>query len=347
MVRLTDIVAWQRANKPENTKEPAGFDARPLAQAALLLLAVAGAVASLAQNYPSKPVRYVVPTSAGSGSDTVARLVAGGLSTGLGQQVVVDNRSGASGAIAAEQVAKSAPDGYLVLQVNAGQAIASALSSKLPYDLLRDFAAVTQLVTSPNVVVAHPSLPAKSIRELVRLAKSKPGAVSFGSAGTRTPSYSGGALFGAMAGVDMLHVPYRGGGEALTAVLAGETQLMFGPVASTLPHIRRGGLRLLAVTAAKRVPLLPDTPTVAEAGYPEYEVGNWYGMLLPANAARSTVVTLRKAALAALGNADIARRLTDLGYVAVGDQPEDFAAYIKADIEKLKKSFRAMRVTVE
>ena len=302
---------------------------------------------ALAQTYPSKPVRYIVSTSAGSGADTVARLIAGGLSASLGQQVVVENRTGASGAIAAEQVAKAAPDGYTVLQVSATHAVASALSNKQPFDLLRDFAAVTQLATAPNVVVAHPSLPAKSIRELVKLAKSRPGAVSFGSAGTGALSYSAGALFGSMAGVDMLHVPYRGGGEALTAVLSGETQLMFGPVASTLPHIGRGGLRLLAVTSAKRMPLLPDTPTVAEAGYPEYEVGNWYGILLPVNAARATGVTLRNAALAALGNADTARRLSDLGYVVVGDQPEDFAAYIKSDIEKLRKSFRAMRVTID
>ena len=194
---------------------------------------------------------------------------------------------------------------------------------------------MTQLAYSPNVVVAHPSLPAKSIRELVKLAKSRPGAVSFGSAGTSTPSFSAGAMFGAVAGIDMLHVPYRGGGEALTAVLSGETQLMFGPLASTMSHIRRGGLRLLAVTSAKRVPALPDVPTVAEAGYPEYAAGNWYGMLL------------RNAALAALGNADIARRLTDLGYVVVGDQPEEFAAHIKADIEKLKNSFRVLKVTID
>ena len=317
-----------------------------VARLALTVSAVA-ALVSYAQPYPAKPLRYIVSTSAGSGADVIARLVAGGMSTALGQQVVVENRSGASGAIAAEQVARAAPDGYLILQVSAAHAVASALSDKLAYDLLRDFAAVVQLANSPNVVVAHPSLPAKSIHELARLAKAKPGAVSYGSAGTGTPSYSAGALFGAMAGVNMLHVPYRGGGEALTAVLTGETQLMFGPVASTLPHIRRGGLRLLAVTAAKRVPLLPDTPTVAEAGYPDYEAGNWYGMLLPAKSSTAIVTTLRNAALAALGNPDIARRLTDLGYVVVGDQPEAFAAYMKADIEKLRKSFRALRVTVD
>ncbi len=330
-----------------NCLVPVAFTCVMPARAALVLLSVAGATASLAQGYPSKPVRYVVPTSAGSGSDTIARIVAGGMSASLGQQVVVENRSGASGVIAAEQVARAEPDGYLVMHVSGAQTVTSALSGKLSYDLLRDFTPVTQLAYSPNVVVAHPSLPAKSIPDLVRLAKSRPGAVSFGSAGTSTPSFSAGAMFGAVSGIDMLHVPYRGGGEALIAVLTGETQLMFGPLASTLPHIRRGGLRLLAVTSAKRVPVLPDVPTVAEAGFAGYEAGNWYGMLLPANAARATVTTLRNAALAALGNADIARRLAGLGYVVVGDQPEELAAHIKADIEKLRKLFRALKVSID
>ncbi len=300
-----------------------------------------------AQTYPAKPLRYLISTSAGSGADLIGRLIGGGMTTVLGQQVVVENRSGASGAIAAEQVAKAPPDGYLILQVSAAHAVAAALSNKLPYDLLRDFAPVTLLANSPNAVVAHPSLPVKSIAELVKLTKAKPGAVSFGSAGTGTPSYSAGALFGATAGVNMLHVPYRGGGEALTAVLTGETQLMFGPIASTLPHIKRGGLRLLALTSAKRVALLPDTPTVAEAGFPNYEAGNWYGMVVPLKTPRGIITALRNAGLAALGNADIARRLTDLGYVAVGDQPEEFAAHMKNDIENLTRSFRALGVSID
>ncbi len=265
----------------------------------------------------------------------------------LGQQVVVENRTGASGAIGSEYVAKSAPDGYTILQVSATHAVAAALSNKLPYDLIHDFAPVTQIANAPNAVVAHPSLPVKSIAELVKLAKARPGAVSFGSAGAGAPSYSAGALFAAMADVNLLHVPYRGGGEALTAVLSGETQLMFGPIASTLPHIRRGGLRLLALTSAKRIPLLPDTPTIAEAGYPKYEASNWYGIAVPLKTPRIIITTLRNAALTAIGNAEIRRRLTDLGYVTVGDQPEQFAAHIKNDIENLTKSFRAIGVKID
>jgi tripartite-type tricarboxylate transporter receptor subunit TctC len=315
--------------------------------ATLAAIAACMPVVAAAQNFPSKPVRYIVSTSAGSGADVIARIVGNGMSAALGQQLVVENRSGASGAIAAEQVAKAPPDGYLILQVSAAHAVAAALSSKLPYDLLRDFAPVTLLANSPNAVVAHPSLPVKSVTDLVKLAKSRPGAISFGSAGTGTPSYSAGALFGSVAGVNMLHVPYRGGGEALTAVLTGETQLMFGPIASTLPHIKRGGLRLLALTSAQRVPLLPDTPTVAEAGFPKYEAGNWYGMAVPLKTPRSVIATLRNAGLAALGSADIARRLTDLGYVAVGNQPEEFAAHMKTDIENLTRSFRALGVSID
>ena len=311
------------------------------------------AIASLApgiaysQAYPAKPIRFIVSTSAGSGADVIGRLVGGGMTKILGQQVVVENRTGASGAIGSEYVAKSPPDGYTNLQVSATHAVAVALSSKLPYDLQRDFAPVTQLASAPNAVVAHPSLPARSITELVKLAKTRPGAVSFSSAGTGAPSYSAGALFAVISGVNLLHVPYRGGGEALTAVLTGETQLMFGPIASTLPHVRRGGLRLLALTSAKRVPLLPDIPTIAEAGYPRYEANNWYGIVVPVKTERSIITTLRNAALAAIGNADLNRRLTDLGYVVVGDQPEEFAAHIKSDIENLSKSFRAIGVRID
>ena len=215
---------------------------------AIFALITMHAGAAIAQSFPVKPLRFIVSTSAGSGADVIGRLVGGGMTAALGQQVVVENRTGASGTIGSEYVAKAVPDGYTILQVSATHTVAAALSSKLPYDLLRDFTPVTQIANAPNAVVAHPSLPAKSITELVKLAKSRPGAVSFGSAGTGAPSYSAGALFAAMAGVDLLHVPYRGGGEALTAVLTGETQLMFGPIASTLPHIQHGSLRLLALT---------------------------------------------------------------------------------------------------
>jgi tripartite-type tricarboxylate transporter receptor subunit TctC len=326
------------------------MSASVISPARLVVVAVvfAGAVAPLqAQTYPVKPVRFIVSTSAGSGADVIGRLIGGGMTPVLGQQVVVENRTGASGAIGSEYVARAVPDGYTLLKVSATHSVAAALSGKLPYDLLNDFAPVTQIASAPNAVVAHPSLPAKSIRELVKLAKAKPGAVSFGSAGSGAPSYSHAALFSAMAGINLLHVPYRGGGEALTAVLTGETQLLFGPIASTLPHVRRGGLRLLALTSGKRISLLPDTPTIAEAGYPQYDAGNWYGIVVPLKTPRTIITTLRNAALAALANPELNRRLIDLGYFTIGDQPEEFAAFMKNDVEILTRSFRTIGVRID
>lgn len=302
---------------------------------------------AFSQNYPLKSVRVIVGTSAGSGADLIARLIGSGMTPVLGQQVVVENRAGASGSIASEFVAKSAPDGYTVIQLSGSNSITTALGSKLPYDLLRDFAPVTLVAVSPNAVVAHPSLPVKSVAELVKLAKARPGAISFGSAGITSPSFTAGALFGGVSGVKMLHVPYRGGGEALTAVLTGETQLMFGPIASTLPLIRSGNLRLLALTSSKRIPLLPETPTVAEAGYPSYQAGNWYGLAVPAKTPPDIITALRNSVIAALGDAKTRQRLLDFGYVIVGDQPDEFTAHMKSEIEALSKSFRALGLKVD
>ncbi|HSQ05077.1 MAG TPA: tripartite tricarboxylate transporter substrate-binding protein, partial [Burkholderiales bacterium] len=228
-----------------------------------------------AQNFPSKPVRFIVPFSPGSGSDTIARIIAGGLSEVFGQQVIVDNRAGAAGNIGADAAAKAAPDGYTILLVILGHTANVTLYHNLPYDLLRDFAPVTQLASTPSILVVHPSLPVKSVGDLVKLAKAKPGAINYSSGGVGTPTFIAGELFKLQAGVNLMHVPYRAGGEALTAVLAGETSVYFAPIAPALPHVRSGKLRALAVTSAKRMPLFPEYPTVAELGYPRYQTGNW------------------------------------------------------------------------
>jgi tripartite-type tricarboxylate transporter receptor subunit TctC len=293
------------------------------------------------QNYPAKVVRLVVPFTAGSGSDTVGRIISGGLTKVFGQQVIVENRGGASGIIGTESAAKAPPDGYTLLQINQSHAANVTLQSKLPYDPVRDFAAVTQLVTAPSLVVAHPSLPVKSIAELVKLAKARPGAINYSTAGSGTPTFIAAALFKAQAGIDMVDVPYKAGGEALTGVLAGETSIYFSPLAVALPHVgKQGRLRALAVTSAKRVPALPDCPTVIEAGYPGYEYGSWYGLLVPAKTPRETIAAIRNASVSALNNPEVGRRLADLGYVSIGDQPEEFAAHIKAEIERLAKILR-------
>jgi tripartite-type tricarboxylate transporter receptor subunit TctC len=308
--------------------------------AGLGALACLFAAAGWAQGYPVKPVRLLVPFSAGSGTDTIGRIVASGLTEAFGQQVVVENRAGAAGNIGAELAAKAPPDGYTVLLGNLGHAASVSLYAKLPYDLVRDFAPVTQLATTPSIVVVHPSLPVKSIGELVRLAKAKPGAINYASGGVGTPTFVSAELFKGQAGVDLLHVPYRSGGEAIIGVVTGESPVYFAPLSTGLPHVQHGKLRALGVTSAKRLTLLPELPTVAEQGYPGYQAGNWYGLLVPARTPKEAIAAIHKAALAALKNPGVTKRLMDLGFILVGDQPEEFAAHIKSEIEKLARIIR-------
>src|SRR6185369_6903815 len=262
----------------------------------LIGLVCIGASSSWAQRYPAKVVRLLVPFSPGSGSDTLGRIIAGGLSDVFGQQVIVDNRAGAAGNIGAEIAAKAPPDGYTLLLANLGHAASVSLYRNLPYDVVRDFAPVTQLASAPAIVVAHPSLPVRSLDELVKLAKARPGAINYASGGVGTPTFVAAELFKAQAGINMLHVPYRSGGEALTAILAGEASVYFAPLAVALPQVRQGRLRPLAVTTMKRIRLVPDLPTVAEAGYPNYQSGNWYGLLAPVKTPRDVIATIRNAA---------------------------------------------------
>ena len=309
-------------------------------QSALAGLIAVLAVSVWAQGYPAKPVRYLVAFSAGSGADTLGRIVAGGLAQVFGQQVVVDNRTGAAGNIGAEIAAESPPDGYTLFQASQTHATNASLYSNLSYDLVRDFAPVMLLATSPSVVVVHPSLPARSIGELVKLAKARPGALNYSSTGAGSATFLAGEMFKAQAGVDLLHVPYRGGGESLTAVLTGEVSVYFAPLAPTLPLIQQGRVRALAVTTARRLPFLPEYPTVVESGYPGYEIGNWYGLVVPARTSREIISAVRNAAVSAMNNPGVNKRLADLGYVIIGSQPEEFAAHIKSEIEKLGNIIR-------
>ncbi len=317
--------------------------------AGLRTIAVAGALTGMAvalvadagaQTYPAKPVRYLVAFSAGSGADTIGRIVAGGLGPALGQQVVVENRTGAAGNIAAEIAAKSSPDGYLLFQASQTHATNVSLYGNLPYNLVRDFAPVTLLATSPSVVVVHPSVPVKSIAELVKFAKARPGALNYASTGAGSATFLAGEMFKSQAGVNLLHVPYRGGGEALTAVITGEVSVYIAPLAPTLPLIQQGRVRALAVTTAKRLAFLPERPTVAESGYPGYEIGNWYGLVVPTKTPRDIISTVRNAAVSAMANPAVNKRLTDLGYVIIGNQADEFTAFIRLEIEKLGKIIR-------
>jgi len=320
-----------------------GAPHRVLVRAALCLVWLA-AGQGWAQGYPAKPVRFMVPFSAGSGSDTIGRIVAAGLNQAFGQQVIVDNRAGAAGNIGAEVAAKAPPDGYMLFLANMGHAANVTLYPKLPYDLMRDFAPVTQLATSPSIVVVHPSLPVKSIAELTKLAKARPGAINYGSGGIGTPTFVAGELFKSRAGVNLLHVPYKSGGEAIIGVITGEVSVYFAPLATALPQVREGRLRPLAVTSAKRLTLLPEYPTVAELGYPGYQAGNWYGLMVPAKTPGEIVAAVRTAALAALANPTVSKRMTDLGYVIIGDQPEEFAAHLRSEIASLAAMLKGLRV---
>ena len=313
----------------------------------LISLACYFAASGWAQRYPAKPVRYIVADAAGSGSDTLARMLAVELTPVLGQQVVVDNRPGATGAIGADLAAKAPADGYTVRQVSSALGAAVSLYRKLPFDLMRDFTAVTQLAASPQIVVVHPSLPVKSIRDLVALAKAKPDALVFSSAGSASSTHLAAELFKTQAGIKMLHVPYRGGGPAMTALIAGESAVYFAPLSAALPYVKAGRVRALAVTTGKRVPLLPDLPTVVEAGVAGYETAQWYGLLAPAKTSREIIDALHDAAVAVLNKPAVNKRLDEAGYITIGDRPAEFSAYLKSEIDRLGKIIRELGLTAD
>jgi tripartite-type tricarboxylate transporter receptor subunit TctC len=299
---------------------------------------------ALSQQYPVKPVRFIVPFSPGSGSDTIARIIATGLPDTLGQQVIVDNRAGAAGNIGAELAAKAPSDGYTMMLVILGHAANATLYKNLSYDLVRDFAPVTQLASTPSILVVHPSLPVKSVPELVALAKAKPGGINYSSGGIGTPTFIAGELFKLKANINMLHVPYRAGGEALTAVVSGETSVYFAPIAPALPHVQGGRLRGLAVTSSARLPLLKEYPTVAESGFPGFQTGNWYGLVVPARTRAEIVSALNKAAVNVPRNAAVNKKLVDSGYLVIGDTPGQFAAHIKSEIANLARILKDVKV---
>ncbi len=297
------------------------------------------------QNYPSKIVRYVVTDSPGGLADALGRIVASGLTDVFGQQVIVENRTGAGGNIAAAYAAKAPADGYTVLQISQTHTANATYYRNLPYDLVRDFSPVTQIGSSPAIVVVHPSLPVKSITELVKLAKAKPGAISYASAGSGTTTFTSGELFKTVTGVDMLHVPYRGGGEAITAVVSGETPVYFAPLSGALPQVRSGRLRALAVTGPKRLPLLPELPTVAESGYRGFECEFWYGLMVPAKTSKDIIAAIHDATAAALKRPEVSKRMQDIALAPVGDQPDEFTRFVKSEIEKWGKIIRATGLT--
>ena len=300
----------------------------------LFLLGAAAALEVSAQAYPSKPVRFLVPFTVGGGADIIARVIGQKLQEKWGQQVVVDNRGGAGGNLAAELTAAAAPDGYTIFQFNVANAIAISLYKKLNYDPVKDFSAVSLLASSPFIFLAQPALKAATVQELIAQAKAQPGKLIYASSGNGGPSHLAGELLKTMAGINITHVPYKGVAPALSDVFAGQVQLMFAVPASGLPQVKAGRLRALGVTGAKRTPLAPDLPTVAESGVPGYEASTWYGLVTPAKAPRAVVSKLYADVKQVLALPEVQERLTGVGVELIGNSPEEFAQFIKTEIAR-------------
>jgi tripartite-type tricarboxylate transporter receptor subunit TctC len=302
-----------------------------------VLLAMTQGVAwaqSGSQAYPVRPIRLIVASSPSSGVDIVARVVAQKLGERLANQVVVDNRAGAGGNLGAEIAAHATADGYTLFMATPAHAINSSLASKPTYDLLRDFVPVTQATTGMYVLIVNPGLPARTVNELVGLAKSKPGALNYGSGGPGNSTHLAVELFAAMAGVRLTHVPYRGSGPALVDLLAGQIQLMVANLTAALPHVRSGKLRALGVTGSNRSAAVPEIPTVAEAGVPGYEVTSWFGVVAPGRSPREIVSQLAREMSVSLKSADVREKLASDAAEAVGGTPEQFGAFLKAETAK-------------
>ncbi len=305
---------------------------------AALLIACGGcAGGASAQLYPARPVRLVVPFAPGSTTDSLARLIANRITEPLGQQVVVDNRPGAGGNIGTEIVARATADGHTLLMAAGSHAINPSLYRKLPFDAVKDFAPITLVGEAPLVLVAYPQLSASSMPELIALAKSKPGQLSYASGGSGSPSHLAMELLKSMAGIELTHVPYKGGAPVLTALLSGEVQVTAGGMLALLPQIRAKKLKALAVTSAKRSPVAPEIPTVAESGVARYQVTGWWGLLAPAGTPSSVVARLEREVASQLQSRELRERLSSEGIEAIGSSPQHFAAYLNEDIAKWAK----------
>ncbi len=319
---------------------------RSLAAAALAALVPLAGLA--ADPFPSRSVRFVVPYPAGGPLDTVARLLAQKVSASLKQPVVVENVAGAGGNIGAGVVAKSAPDGHtLLMGAVATHAINPSLYPSIPYDAQKDFIAVTQVAITPNVLVVNPALKATSVAEFIALAKSQPGKLNFGSGSTGSAGHLAGELFKSLAGVDMVHVPYKGAAAAMQDLIGGRVDLMFDNLASSLAQVKGGRIRALAVTTARRSPLAPDLPTIAEAGLPGFDISTWFGIFVPAGTPRPAVDRLHAEFAAALAAPEVRERLLAMGAEPVGNTPAEFAAFVKAEAAKYAKLVKASGARVD
>ena len=315
--------------------------------AAALAAVVVAAAPALAQSYPTKPIRIVAPSTPGDAPDVIARLVADKLSVALGQQVVVDNKPGAGGVVGSESVAKSAPDGYTLIMGNAGShGINAAVYSKLPYDIQRDFAPVSQVAIAPNVMVINPSVPANSVAEFIAYAKSQPGKLSYASGGNGSSAHMSMELFKSMAGIDVQHIPYKGSSPALTDLIGGQVAVFIGNMPPTVPHIKAGKLRALAVTTKTRSALMPELPTIADT-LPGYETVAWFGVLAPAGTPPDIVNKLSVEIGKIARSPEMREKLVAMGAEPVGGTPEEFKAVIDRDIAKWKPLAQKVGIKVD
>jgi tripartite-type tricarboxylate transporter receptor subunit TctC len=322
---------------------------RILASLAALTLAALPFAPARAQTYPipSKPIKIVVPTSPAGGNDAMARIIAQKLNERLKQPVIVENKAGANGAIGSEFVAKAAPDGYTILfGYIATHGINPALS-KVPYDPVKDFAPIAEIAEAQGVLVVTPSVPAKSVKELIALAKAKPGQLSYASAGNGTAPHISGELFKQMTGTDLLHVPYKGSGPAVTDTLAGTTQVMFPSLVAASGHIKSGKLRGLAVTGKKRSPLFPDLPTIAESGVAGFEVVQWYGLFAPAKTPKEIVDKLNREVLAVMRDPDTVKKFAAQGADVVVGSPDELGKLVQSELAKWGKFIKEAKITAD
>jgi len=297
-------------------------------------VAMTGAGAAWSQAYPAKTIRLVAPFPPGGGTDIIARLLAQKLSEGLGVQVIVDNRGGAGGTIGTDILAKSPPDGYTIGLVSGSHGINPSLYKKLPYDTLRDFSSITMAAIGPALLVVHPSVPAKNVKELIALANAAPQQLTYASPGSGTPPHLGAELFRTMAGIQFVHVPYKGNAQVMTDLIAGQVALSFPVIAAVLPHVKSGRLRGLAVSSRERAGVLPDMPTISESGLPGYESASWYALLAPAGVQPAVISRLHQEAVRVLQLPDVRERLRAQSLDTVGNRPEELTATIKTEMEK-------------
>lgn len=313
----------------------------------LATVLAAAATTATAQPYPNRPVRLIVPFAAGGPGDFIARVMSPRLTESLGQPVVIDNRGGANGRIAAETTAKADTDGHTLLLISAGHTVNATLYPKLPYDSLKDFTALTRLVGTPAIVVTHPSIPSTTIKDFIAYAKERPGRINFASSGTGAPSHLAVELFKVKTGIDMTHVPYKGMAPGITDLLGGQVQVAFPTMVAGLVHARAGRLRGLAVTSAQRSPAAPDLPTVAESGVPGYEASNWYGLVGPARMPTPVVKRLNQDFTRVLAAAEVKEKLASQGMDPASQTPDAFAAYMKSEVAKWAGVVKAARVQPE